>query len=496
MAQCWLDFNSKKMPSPLEELPAELLQEIVAQLIWPKCRICPKEKWCLTMPTNSAGWRRLMPKARIRSAGALPDGLLCLKRDLFSLRLSCRSVCYKIENLFEIFFRHMYVDTSPESIQRLQQVSMHPKLSLVVKSLSETTPGLEYSKGGYQSIRDHYAESVKEGKIDSDLVKRRADQIRKSDQLGMDLDYMERSGTLTAMMVPILTRLRNLRSLTFYTHGSKSFRTATPYGRPSLSRRFGAYLAAIGMSGCQLHVLRVEGVRFIKVGSGVAIQDLPSMFFPQFQNIRELVITLSTQDKSYRGPGDTWTSIPSRFLSAMPHLESLTLEFDDRENTEKVFSHIAEDVYLPKLHTLNLSGFSFVADQLSFFLAGQAPLLSHLRLRYSTIVQGLFSDVLKGLEKCSTLSDLLCHQITQDNLHVAFPNTGDIVTQCTGAEFSDWTNILSQNRYTLRINDKENMTAWLQAHSADLTVEDRNLEGVSALSLRGISRLNRSIADI
>lgn len=449
-----------RAPSPLEELPAEILQEIASELMWPS---------------------KLYPE---KDNNGFPNEVL-FASDLFPLRLTCRSVCYKIDSLFARAFHDLTVNTSSAKLNTMVQISVHPKFALAVQKIGDVTGMLEYNNHGYHAIRDHYTKMVREGKIDSDLAQTRADQIRKSDQLGMELSYMERSGTLTAWLVPIFTRLPNLHSLNLESLGWRSFRSDAPYGQPSLSHRASAYMAAIAMSGCALKTLCIRGGQ-LNGDPGVAVQDLPTMYPYSFRNVREFQITLSTQDKSYRGPGDVWASLPSRFLCAMPLLETLHLEFDHWEDTEQIMAHLAEDAFFFKLRQLHLGGVRCQAIDLVRFLGEHASSVKSLTLRdmdvfkRDTFTISPITEVLEKLKSFPVLAKLQCFQIAADGFRVAYPTLGNIsTTRChiNNSEWeSEWERVLPQNRYGLAIDDPENMYAWIQAHLDDLEVEDIEAE--------------------
>lgn len=67
---------------------------------------------------------------------------------------------------------------------------------------------------------------------------------------------------------------------------TQSKRFNNPYGAPSISQRTSVYLAAIGLTACNLQELIVDQGR--PTLPGVALQDMPVIFSQRFSSLTKL----------------------------------------------------------------------------------------------------------------------------------------------------------------------------------------------------------------
>lgn len=175
--------QSARVPLRLEELPTELVHEVVRQL---------KSLWF-----DDEGAK---PRTKIHA-------------DLCSLRQTCRALRYKAEDLFSDMFKGVCVKSCVKDLEILRQISEHQRYSSTVKTVTDTSDMYQCDAGSYERVWSEYTQLVKQRQGDSETARSKGQKIDELRQLATRLNYIRRSGALTALLTRIFGRLPNVRSL-------------------------------------------------------------------------------------------------------------------------------------------------------------------------------------------------------------------------------------------------------------------------------------------
>lgn len=228
-------------------------------------------------------------------------------------RLTCREIASKTRHLFlHKAFSVRDIDISPRELARLVKISSSEDCALAVERIEYHSREMSFEQ------MDHLRQL--EGDIDPET-----DRSAPADEEGSGRwralrhgwvgietrDYVERSGTDTAMLTLAFQKFQNLRSIRIHVpHETlRNFESENKYGSQSISHIASVLMAAIRLSGVQLEVFRVDGGFWTGGKSrGIAIQELDITRFGErfgertaFNHLKRLELRLSFMDLRYRG---------------------------------------------------------------------------------------------------------------------------------------------------------------------------------------------------
>jgi hypothetical protein len=417
---------AKHKPSPLAQLPVELLNQICTHLVYPL-----ETNLVYEMPCP---WQ------------------------MMDLRLACQQINAKTFDFFSrVAFRTVRVQQTYNSLKKINKIAQHVHFASRIERLFLSLYEGKMSNEKYNKIQTQLSDESISGSKRRELTA----LVRHAHREQTDAAFMETSTADGIMLTMAMQKMPNLRTIMIISGDDREdewpIRRAQSSTTPTTTHLFSTILSSLAFSEVKPHQLLVPHFGYGYQNQGVSLQALfmPRELLSCVSELRCLEITLETDDTSYKsmlpfhlyhssntGPDtpligfvdpDTWPFYASTFISHMPLLGKLNLGFMDKQWKDSIiiFGTIASKVVLPHLKDLTLDGLRCVGADLGLFFTNH-NCLQNLTLRNLDITGATsFSDILSQLQQQQVkLINFECDQIAQNGLRTRFATFGYVTFDC------------------------------------------------------------------